>query len=242
MQKSYCYTPGVRVSVGVHVGVSVRVRMQNVRANVKVLEFKSFCIFSFILSLLIILIKPLTTKAYDRRASGDCGTSGGCEFESHCAIERSSYGRIDKIARCLCRTGTLKNDGVRARLYVNLLHPPWTSMCRHICHWNIADWCKITNNSIHHSVKTNTLTLLNIVSARGVDSPAAGAAFPAVYAAGLPAAAPASAATVPAVQGRHGNTQSADDTSSQSEQCSSPGQPIAAQSGLAHTATSTTAT
>ena len=26
--------------------------------------------------MLIILIKPLTTKAYDRRASGDCGTSG----------------------------------------------------------------------------------------------------------------------------------------------------------------------
>ena len=78
MQKSYCYTPGVRVSVrvGVSVGVSVGVRMQNVRANVKVLEFKSFCIFSCILTLLIILIKPLTTKAYDRRASGDCGTSG----------------------------------------------------------------------------------------------------------------------------------------------------------------------
>ena len=32
--------------------------------------------FSCILILLIILIKPLTTKAYDRRASGDCGTSG----------------------------------------------------------------------------------------------------------------------------------------------------------------------
>ena len=50
--------------------------MQNVRANVKVLEFKSFCIFSCILSLLIILIKHRTTKAHDRRASGDCGTSG----------------------------------------------------------------------------------------------------------------------------------------------------------------------
>ena len=50
--------------------------MQNVRANVKVLEFQSLCIFSCILSLLIILIKPLTTKAYDRRASSDCGTSG----------------------------------------------------------------------------------------------------------------------------------------------------------------------
>ena len=53
-----------------------RRRPQNVRANVKVLEFKSFYIFSCILSLLIILTKPLTTKAYDRRASGDCGTSG----------------------------------------------------------------------------------------------------------------------------------------------------------------------
>ena len=70
--KSYCYPPGVSVRVGVSVGV----RMQNVRANVKVLEFKSFCIFSCILTLLIILIKPLTIKAYDRRASGDCGTSG----------------------------------------------------------------------------------------------------------------------------------------------------------------------
>ena len=58
MQKSYCYTPA---SASVYV---------------KVLEFKSFCIFSCILTLLIILIKPLTTKAYDRRASGDCGTSG----------------------------------------------------------------------------------------------------------------------------------------------------------------------
>ena len=76
MQKSYCYTPGVSVGVGVSVRVGVRVHMQNVRANVKVLKFHSFCIFSCILSLLIILIKPLTSKAYDRRASGDCGTSG----------------------------------------------------------------------------------------------------------------------------------------------------------------------
>ena len=70
----YCYTPGA--SFCVNVGVRVGVCMQNVRANVKVLEFKSFCVFSCILSLLFILIKPLTTKAYDRRASGDCGTSG----------------------------------------------------------------------------------------------------------------------------------------------------------------------
>ena len=79
MQKSYCYTPGVRVRVRVRVGVSVGVgvRMQNVRANVKVMEFQSLCNFSCILTLLIILIKPFTTKAHDRRASGDCGTSGG---------------------------------------------------------------------------------------------------------------------------------------------------------------------
>ena len=37
VQKSYCYTPCVRV----HVGVGI----QNVRANVKVLEFYFFCIF-----------------------------------------------------------------------------------------------------------------------------------------------------------------------------------------------------
>ena len=76
MQKSYCYTPGVRVRVGVSVSVGVGVRMQNVRANVKVMEFQSLCIFSCILTLLIILIKPLATKAHDRRVSGDCGTSG----------------------------------------------------------------------------------------------------------------------------------------------------------------------
>ena len=33
MQKSYCYTPGVSVRVG------MGVRMQNVKVNVKVLEF-----------------------------------------------------------------------------------------------------------------------------------------------------------------------------------------------------------
>ena len=53
-----------------------RPRPKNVRVNVKVMEFQSLCIFSCILTLLIILIKPLTTKAHDRRASGDCGTSG----------------------------------------------------------------------------------------------------------------------------------------------------------------------
>ena len=43
--------------------------MQNVGANVS--RGISVCIFSCILTLLTILIKPLTTKAYDRRASGD---------------------------------------------------------------------------------------------------------------------------------------------------------------------------
>ena len=62
-EKSYCYT-------------RVGVRMQNVRANIKVIKFQSLCIFSCILTLLIILIKPLTTKTHDKRASGDCGTSG----------------------------------------------------------------------------------------------------------------------------------------------------------------------
>ena len=71
-QKSFCYTPGV----GVRVGISVHVHMQNVRANVKVMKFQSLCIFSCILTLVIILIKPRTTKAHHRRASGDCGTSG----------------------------------------------------------------------------------------------------------------------------------------------------------------------
>ena len=66
VQKSYCYTP--RVSVGVCI--------QNVRANVKVFKLKPFCVSVCSLTLLIILIKPITTRAYDRHASGDCGTSG----------------------------------------------------------------------------------------------------------------------------------------------------------------------
>ena len=70
MQKSYCYTPSVRI------GVCVGVRMQNVRASVKVMKLQSLCIFTCILTLLIIQIKTRTTIAHDRRASGDCGTSG----------------------------------------------------------------------------------------------------------------------------------------------------------------------
>ena len=62
--------PSVRISVG------VSIQMQNVRANVKVMKFQSLCIFSCILTVLIILIKPQITKAHDRRTSGYCGTSG----------------------------------------------------------------------------------------------------------------------------------------------------------------------
>ena len=83
MQKSYCYTPGVRVSIHVRVGV----HNQNVRANVKVVKFQSLCIFSCILTLLLLLIKPLTTKAHDRRASGDCGTSGYFHTLCHCSVQ-----------------------------------------------------------------------------------------------------------------------------------------------------------
>ena len=38
------------------------------------------------------------------------GPSWGCEFESLCAIEGSSRGKTDKMARCRCWTGTLKNS------------------------------------------------------------------------------------------------------------------------------------
>ena len=74
--------------------------MQNVRVNVKVLEFKSFWIFSCILNLLIILIKPLTTKAYDRRASGDYGTSGYIvkRFMSFTCVP--TYGLLFRIPTC----------------------------------------------------------------------------------------------------------------------------------------------
>ena len=112
MQNSYCYTPGVGVGV----------RMQNVRANVKVLELKSFCIFSCILSLLIILIKPLTTKAYDRRTSGDCGTSGSymCawglllanhnNFSIHIHIDRTRKGSYN-VCHCLQQKTTARFFG-----------------------------------------------------------------------------------------------------------------------------------
>ena len=39
-------------------------------------NFSLSVFFLAFLTLLIILIKPLTTKAHDRRASSDCGTSG----------------------------------------------------------------------------------------------------------------------------------------------------------------------
>ena len=52
VQKKNRYTPGVSVRAGVHVslGVRVGVHMQNVKANVKVIEFQSLCIFSWILT------------------------------------------------------------------------------------------------------------------------------------------------------------------------------------------------
>ena len=53
-------------------GVSVHICILNVRANVEVLEFQSFCIFSCILILFMILIKLLTTKANGGPAFGDC--------------------------------------------------------------------------------------------------------------------------------------------------------------------------
>ena len=73
MQKSYCYTPGV----GLRVGVSVRVGVHKMLGQMlKSWNFSLYVFFSCTLSLLIILIKPLSTKTYDRCASGDCGTSG----------------------------------------------------------------------------------------------------------------------------------------------------------------------
>ena len=39
-------------------------------------NFSLSVFFSCILTLLFITIKAITTKTYDRRASGDCGTSG----------------------------------------------------------------------------------------------------------------------------------------------------------------------
>ena len=96
-QKSYCYTPGVRVC------------MQNVRANVNVMEFQSLCIFSCILTLLIILIKPLTTKAHNRRASDDCGTSGYFQNGLVATIivgKRSENKSAYIWGKCECGAGT----------------------------------------------------------------------------------------------------------------------------------------
>ena len=56
-------------------GVDVDVHMQNVRSNVKVLERQCLSVFLLHLTLLTLLIKPFSTKAYGRHASGDCSTS-----------------------------------------------------------------------------------------------------------------------------------------------------------------------
>ena len=51
-------------------------------------NLNSTVFFSCILTLFIILIKPLRSKAYDRRASGDCGTSG---FKEHSITEKMFF-------------------------------------------------------------------------------------------------------------------------------------------------------
>ena len=67
MQKNYCYTLE---------SASASASACKMLGQMLVMKFQSLCIFSCILTLLIILIKPLTTKAHDRHASGDIGTSG----------------------------------------------------------------------------------------------------------------------------------------------------------------------
>ena len=70
-----------------------RPRPQNVRVNVKVIEFQSLCIFSCILTLLIILIKPLTTKAHDRRASSDCvQKTGQGHLQMRVCLDTTDFG------------------------------------------------------------------------------------------------------------------------------------------------------
>ena len=87
----------------------VRVRMQNVRANVKFMKFQSLCIFSCILTLIIILIKPRTTKAHDRRASGD-GENSKRYVKSDNPIQKGLKERIPNHTLHVqfeCKTRTL---------------------------------------------------------------------------------------------------------------------------------------
>ena len=75
-------------------------------------NFSLSVFFSSILTLLIILIKPLTTKAHDRRASGDCGTSGSfwfymqnvCNRHTHCILYLRNYHPREN-----CENKTLAN-------------------------------------------------------------------------------------------------------------------------------------
>ena len=55
------------------------------------------------LTLLIILIKPLTTKAHDRRASGDCGISGSCYQQISLNLAQFPFRRILCFSLLLCR-------------------------------------------------------------------------------------------------------------------------------------------
>ena len=61
--------------------------------------------------MLIILIKPLTTKAYDRRASGDCGTSGRlCCHRGHSCFTKTVFGLsffeiLTRIYICMTLSG-----------------------------------------------------------------------------------------------------------------------------------------
>ena len=57
------------------------------------------------------LIKPLTTKAYDRRASGDCGTSG-CTWDDRAfpislvvfgSSKDLSFASLVMVSKCKCR-------------------------------------------------------------------------------------------------------------------------------------------
>ena len=117
------------------VGVGIGVHMRNVRANANVLEFKSFCIFSCTLTLLIVLIKPLTTKAYDSCASCDCGTFGLLLLWNHWTEFNKSLTGISQcpqlslcffLADCKNKMAPLASD--RLRHFLLLLWNPCTEL------------------------------------------------------------------------------------------------------------------
>ena len=135
MPKSYRYTPGIGVSVSIRVGIHI----QNVRANVKVYEFQSFCISSCILAMFILLIKSLTTKAHPQACTlwlwhhwhCKCGyfrwgetlricwqaLSHGCNFQDTspiCWIK--SYGFYFHVGEIFCEEGNILKN---AKITVN---------------------------------------------------------------------------------------------------------------------------